>query len=100
MSRYYAHLDQFGESYVLTSDNNNFTTNLEIGQVVDIMLAPKEIEEAPETIDNTSSPKPPAWEEIREELAEWYLNYETTASCSVYAIGRKVHEIIVRKIGR
>lgn len=33
-ARYYAYSDQFGESYVITSDNSENDTKLEVGQRV------------------------------------------------------------------
>lgn len=35
-SRYYADEDQFGESYVVTSDNSEKDTRFEIGEMVEI----------------------------------------------------------------
>lgn len=36
-ARYYADKDCFGESYVITSDNSEMDTKLEIGQHVDLL---------------------------------------------------------------
>mgnify|MGYP000621924107 CR=1 FL=1 len=36
-ARYYAESDNFGESYVLTSDNSEKDTNIEVGKKVEIM---------------------------------------------------------------
>ena len=57
-ARYYAESDNFGESYIITSDNSERDTKLEIGQHLDLLPIDPLPQKPP--LDKSSRPDKPA----------------------------------------